>query len=140
MINSKRVKEPKMKYFDFAAFQKITITLSHDKIIFHMLYGAFHDTPYIWILPNDAVLIFNSSIFNYYFYSDRTKRSIEFSTNANESYIDKRKLWSKCIQLLCFVDGKIIFHMLCWHDTPCIWILPNDAHLSLIARYSIIIF
>ena len=34
-----------MKFFDFRAFQKIMKMLSHDKIPFHMLFGAFHDTP-----------------------------------------------------------------------------------------------
>ena len=38
-------KEPKMKSFDFGAFQKIMKMLSHDKINFHMLFGAFRDTP-----------------------------------------------------------------------------------------------
>ena len=33
-----------MKFFDFGAFQKIVKMLSHDKILFHMLFGAFHDT------------------------------------------------------------------------------------------------
>ena len=38
-----------MKFFDFGAFQKIMKILSHYKIIFHMLFGAFHDTPlYAW--------------------------------------------------------------------------------------------
>ena len=33
-----------MKFFDFGAFQEIEKLLSHDKILFHMLFGAFHDT------------------------------------------------------------------------------------------------
>ena len=33
-----------MKFFDFGAFQKIEKMPSHDKILFHMLFGAFHDT------------------------------------------------------------------------------------------------
>jgi len=33
-----------MKFFDFGALQKIIQMLSHDKIIFHMLFGAFHVT------------------------------------------------------------------------------------------------
>ena len=41
----KTEKEPKMKLFDFGAFQKILKILSHDKILLHMLFGAFHDTP-----------------------------------------------------------------------------------------------
>ena len=36
-----------MKFFDFWAFQNIKRMLSHDKIIFHMLFGAFHITPRI---------------------------------------------------------------------------------------------
>ena len=34
-----------MKFFDFEAFQKIVKMLSHDKILVHMLFEAFHDTP-----------------------------------------------------------------------------------------------
>ena len=44
MINFKTENEPKMKFFDFGAFQKIEKMLSHDQILFHMLFGAFHDT------------------------------------------------------------------------------------------------
>ena len=33
-----------MKFFDFGAFQKIEKMPSHDKILFHKLFGAFHDT------------------------------------------------------------------------------------------------
>ena len=36
-----------MKFFDFGAFQKIMKMLSREKIIFHMLFGASHDTPRI---------------------------------------------------------------------------------------------
>ena len=34
-----------MKLFDFGAFQNFKQMLSHDKIIFHMLFGAFQVTP-----------------------------------------------------------------------------------------------
>ena len=34
----------KMEKIDSGAFQKIMKMLSHDKINFHMLFGAFHDT------------------------------------------------------------------------------------------------
>ena len=34
-----------MKFFEFEAFQIIMQMLSHDKIIFRMLFGAFHITP-----------------------------------------------------------------------------------------------
>ena len=44
MIYFKTEKEAKMKFFDFGAVQKIMQMLSHDKIIVHMLFGAFHDT------------------------------------------------------------------------------------------------
>ena len=47
VINFKTEKEPKMKFFDFWAFRKKWQKLSHDKIIFHMLFGAFHITPRI---------------------------------------------------------------------------------------------
>ena len=36
-----------MKFIDFGAFQKIMKMLSREKIIFHMLSVAFHDTPRI---------------------------------------------------------------------------------------------
>ena len=41
VINFKTGKEPKMKFFDFWAFQNFKRMLSHDKIIFHMLFGHF---------------------------------------------------------------------------------------------------
>ena len=44
MINFKTEKEPKMKFFDFGAFQNKMQIPSHDKIIFHVLFGAFHIT------------------------------------------------------------------------------------------------
>ena len=44
MINFKTEKEPKIKFIDFGAFQNFKQMLSHDKIIFHMLFGAFHIT------------------------------------------------------------------------------------------------
>ena len=47
VINFKTEKEPKMKFFDFWAFRKKWQKLSRDKIIFHMLYRAFHNTPRI---------------------------------------------------------------------------------------------
>ena len=47
MINFKTGNEPKMKLFDFGAFQNFKQMLSHDKIIFHMLFGAFQVTPRI---------------------------------------------------------------------------------------------
>ena len=37
--------EPKMKVFDFGAFQKNMHLASREKYIFHMLFGAFHITP-----------------------------------------------------------------------------------------------
>ena len=39
MINFKTEKEPKMELFDFWAFQNFMKMLSHDKIIFHMLFS-----------------------------------------------------------------------------------------------------
>ena len=44
VINFKIEKEPKMKYYDFEAFPKIVEMLSRDKIIFHVLFGAFYGT------------------------------------------------------------------------------------------------
>ena len=37
--------EPKMNIFDFGAFRKKMHMPSHDKFLFHMLFGAFHITP-----------------------------------------------------------------------------------------------
>ena len=37
--------EPKMKVFEFVAFQKIMHMASREKYIFHKLFGAFHGTP-----------------------------------------------------------------------------------------------
>ena len=45
LINFKTQKEPKMKFFDFGAFQKIKKMVSREKIIFHKLFGASHGTP-----------------------------------------------------------------------------------------------
>ena len=45
MINFLTEKEPKMKLFDFGAFQKIRKILSREKYIFHILFGASHGTP-----------------------------------------------------------------------------------------------
>ena len=47
MITLKTEKEPKMKFFDFGAFQKIRKILSREKYIFHMRFGASHGTPRI---------------------------------------------------------------------------------------------
>ena len=44
VINFKTEKEPKMIFFDFGAFQINMQMPSHDKMIFQMLFGAFHIT------------------------------------------------------------------------------------------------
>ena len=48
VINFKTEKEPKMKFFDFWAFKKGHFKkrqkLSHDKIIYYMLFEEFHNT------------------------------------------------------------------------------------------------
>ena len=44
VINFKTENEPKMKLFDFGAFQKQMHMPSRKKYIFHMLVGAFHNT------------------------------------------------------------------------------------------------
>ena len=41
VINFQTKKEPKMKFFDFGAFQKQLHIPSREKYIFHMLSGAF---------------------------------------------------------------------------------------------------
>ena len=45
--------EPKMKVFDFGAFQNKMHMTSREKYIFHMLFGAFHDTPRKMILNSN---------------------------------------------------------------------------------------
>ena len=55
MINFKTEKEPKLKFFDFWAFRKKWQKLSHDKIIFHILFGAFHSTPRITYLMPEII-------------------------------------------------------------------------------------
>ena len=47
MTSFKTRNEPKMKLFEFGAFQKIRHMASREKHIFHKLFGAFHDTPRI---------------------------------------------------------------------------------------------
>ena len=37
--------EPKMKFFEFGAFQNKMHMALREKYIFHMLFGVFHDTP-----------------------------------------------------------------------------------------------
>ena len=44
VANVKTEKKPKITFFDFGVFQKIMPMLSRDKIIYHMLFGAFYDT------------------------------------------------------------------------------------------------
>jgi len=46
VINFNTEKKPNIKFFDFEAFQKILEMLSREKIIFHMLFGAFNDNPH----------------------------------------------------------------------------------------------
>ena len=50
MINFKTENEPKIKLFDFGAFQKQMHMQSREKYIFHMLLGAFHNTSRIWLI------------------------------------------------------------------------------------------
>ena len=45
MTSFKTRNEPKMKVFEFGAFQNKMHMASREKYIFHMLFGAFHDTP-----------------------------------------------------------------------------------------------
>ena len=44
VINFQTKKEPKMKFFDFGAFQNKMQMSSHDKIIFRILFETFHIT------------------------------------------------------------------------------------------------
>ena len=43
-FNEKTRNEPKMELFEFGVFKKMHMA-SREKYIFHMLFGAFHDTP-----------------------------------------------------------------------------------------------
>ena len=45
VINLITEKEPKIKFFDFGVFQINEYMKLHDKIIFHMIFGAFQITP-----------------------------------------------------------------------------------------------
>ena len=45
-------KGTEMKFFDFGVFQKNMEMLSREKIIFHMLFGASHGTPRMFISGN----------------------------------------------------------------------------------------
>ena len=45
VINKKTGNGSKMNIFDFGAFRKEMHIPSHDKFLFHMLFGAFHVTP-----------------------------------------------------------------------------------------------
>ena len=58
MINFTTEKEPKIKLFDFGAFQIIMQMLSHYKIIFHVLFGAFHITSRIFHCNNKNLPLF----------------------------------------------------------------------------------
>ena len=44
LINFQTEKEPEMKILDFGAFQNKMQMPSHDKILFHVLFVAFHIT------------------------------------------------------------------------------------------------
>ena len=44
VIKSKIEKEPKLKFVNLGAFQKITKMVSHDKILLHMFFGVFHES------------------------------------------------------------------------------------------------
>ena len=41
VINFKTANEPKLKFFDFWAFEIIMQMISHDQIIFNMFFGHF---------------------------------------------------------------------------------------------------
>ena len=51
--------EPKMNMFDFGAFRKKMHMLSHDKILLHILFGAFQVTPrtFTWALKRLFMLV-----------------------------------------------------------------------------------
>ena len=49
--------EPKMKVFDFGAFQINMHMASREKYIFHMLFGAFHITPRIALNVFESIIL-----------------------------------------------------------------------------------
>ena len=71
VINFKTEKEPKMKFFDFWEFKERQ-KLSHDKIIFHMLFGAFHNTSHISNGPYDGDSDVDDIVINHLSCHDRT--------------------------------------------------------------------
>ena len=50
VINFQRENQPKIKLFDFGAFQIKMHMASREKYIFHMLFGAFYITPRILVI------------------------------------------------------------------------------------------
>ena len=63
-----------MKFIDFWAFQNFIEMLSHDKILFNMLFGAFHITPRIIIKLIRPVLLRATVNFDPYMYGLHVKR------------------------------------------------------------------
>ena len=62
MISFLTEKEPKIKFFDFGAFQKIKKMVSREKIIFHEIFWASHGTPRIIISSEINKVIGNKQI------------------------------------------------------------------------------
>ena len=62
MIGYSTEKEPKLKFFDFGAFQKIKKMVSREKIIFHEIFWASHGTPRIIISSEINKVIGNKQI------------------------------------------------------------------------------
>ena len=81
--------EPKMKLFDFGAFQINMKMPSHDKIIFHMLFGTFHITfrhgsPVSQCYPFHFSLSWYSLACFHQIASLFSRFSIRFSRNSHE--------------------------------------------------------
>ena len=84
MINLQTEKEPKINFFDFGAFQEIMQNLqmlSHDKLIFGMVLGSFHDTspPYSSSLSVASFLSFkrHKDVFRDFFTGSLTETELE---------------------------------------------------------------
>ena len=80
----------KMKFFDFGAFQKNEKMLSHDKILFHMIFGAFHDTSCIRIHKIDE--------------NNLPSSKVGFEIDTYHEIIENKRNHSKLYQCLCVIS------------------------------------
>ena len=62
VINFKTENEPKMKLYDFWAFQKQMHMPSREKYIFHMRFGTFHNTSRIYRSKVTAMVVTTNTL------------------------------------------------------------------------------